>query len=131
GRLDASDLFVLPSWAEGMPKAMLEAMARGLPCIGSRVGGVPELLPELALVEPGDVAGLGAKISQFARDPELRRSIGARNLEVSRGYHENLLQPKRAVFYRRLRDLTEAWRRSRSGLGERSNEHSSRSVMGV
>src|ERR1043166_5635017 len=45
-RLDRSDLFVLASRCEGLPRAMVEAMARSLPCIGSTIGGIPELLPE-------------------------------------------------------------------------------------
>jgi glycosyltransferase involved in cell wall biosynthesis len=108
-QLDASDLFVLASWAEGMPKAMLEAMARGLPCIGSTVGGIPEILPEIALVQPGNAAELAAKILQFARNHELRRDMGRRNLETARRFHENLLQPKRIAFYKRLRQVTEEW----------------------
>jgi glycosyltransferase involved in cell wall biosynthesis len=50
--LDAADLFVLPSWSEGMPRAAIEAMARGLPVIGSAVPGIRELLPTEVLFDP-------------------------------------------------------------------------------
>jgi phosphatidyl-myo-inositol dimannoside synthase len=50
--LDAADLFVIPSWSEGMPRAAIEAMARGLPVIGSAVGGIRELLPTELLFDP-------------------------------------------------------------------------------
>ncbi len=54
--LDNSDLFVLASKTEGLPRAMIEAMARALPCLGTAVGGIPELLPASELVPPGDSA---------------------------------------------------------------------------
>ena len=48
---------------------MVEAMARGLPCIGSAVGGIPELLPADDLVTPGDAPGLARKLQEVLSDP--------------------------------------------------------------
>jgi glycosyltransferase involved in cell wall biosynthesis len=73
------------------------------------VGGIPELLPEIALVPRGDVDALAAKIQQFASDPKLRATMARMNLAAARRYHESVLQPKRILFYERLRALTEAW----------------------
>ena len=50
--LDDANLFVLASRTEGLPRAVIEAMARGLPCVGTRVGGIPELLDSRALCDP-------------------------------------------------------------------------------
>src|SRR4029077_4545824 len=66
--LDGADLFVLASKTEGLPRAMIEAMARGLPCIGSAVGGIPELLGASELVPRGNAAALAAKIEEVAMD---------------------------------------------------------------
>jgi glycosyltransferase involved in cell wall biosynthesis len=65
------DLFVLPSYQEGMPRAMLEAMAVGTPVVASNVGGIPEVLGEASMVAPGDVAALVASIEMLARDRSL------------------------------------------------------------
>jgi glycosyltransferase involved in cell wall biosynthesis len=111
-QLDASDLFVLPSRVEGLPRAMVEAMARGLPCIGTRVGGLPELLSEHAMVTPGDVKGLAGRILQLASDPRQRTKLGHENLATARRYREEVLQPRRIAFYRCLRELTSIWRRA-------------------
>ncbi|MFQ5413455.1 MAG: glycosyltransferase, partial [Phycisphaerae bacterium] len=77
--LDAADVFVLPSRTEGLPRAMLEAMARGLPCIGSAVGGIRELLPPDDLVPPGDVDALARKIVEVIRDDARVRERSRRN----------------------------------------------------
>jgi phosphatidylinositol alpha-1,6-mannosyltransferase len=105
-RLDDADLFVLPSRAEGLPKAVLEAMARGLPCVASTVGGNPELLPAEDLVAPGDPAALTATLSAVLRDPERQRTMAARNLARARDYTADRLVVRREAFYESLRDAT-------------------------
>jgi glycosyltransferase involved in cell wall biosynthesis len=104
--LDAAHLFVLPSRTEGLPRAMVEAMARGLPCVGSAVGGIPELLPAEDIVPPGDAAALAAKIQDVLGDRERLVRMAARNLEVARGFREDLLEAQRLAFYEELRRVT-------------------------
>jgi glycosyltransferase involved in cell wall biosynthesis len=110
--LDAADLFVLPSHQEGLPRAMVEAMARGLPCIGSTVGGIPELLDAEDLVPPGDESALARKIEEVVREPGRVARMSARNLERARDYREEVLAGKRAEFFRAVRSQTEEWLRN-------------------
>jgi glycosyltransferase involved in cell wall biosynthesis len=107
--LDAADLFILPSRHEGLPRAMIEAMARGLPCIGSDVAGIPELLPPSAIVPRGDVQALADKIRQIVADPERMTEMSARNLGEARAYGAAELRQRRIGFYQRVRDVTEVW----------------------
>jgi glycosyltransferase involved in cell wall biosynthesis len=111
--LDRADLFVLPSRTEGLPRAMIEAMARGLPCIGSSAGGILELLPPQDCVPPGDAAALARKIQEVAADPERMAAMSARNLKRAREYHQDILRQRRVIFYRAVREKTEAWLRDR------------------
>jgi glycosyltransferase involved in cell wall biosynthesis len=113
-RLDQADLFVLPSRQEGLPRALVEAMARGLPCIGSTAGGIPELLPAEDRVPPGDALALARKISEVLNDPERRAKMSARNLATAREYHEEALRPRRVTFYEHVRKGTEEWLRTRT-----------------
>lgn len=108
-QLDQADIFVLPSRAEGLPRAMIEAMARGLPCIGSTVGGIPELLPAEDMVPPGDIAALAHKIREVVADPERMARMSARNLEQAREYDKNILDRRRRAFYSYVRQQTIAW----------------------
>jgi glycosyltransferase involved in cell wall biosynthesis len=101
--LDSVDLFVMPSRAEGLPRALLEAMARGCPCIGSNVGGIPELLAEADLVPPNDPAVLAEKILEVAGDPERLKSMAQRNLEKARQFSPELLKEVRRDFFRYVR----------------------------
>jgi glycosyltransferase involved in cell wall biosynthesis len=108
-RLDEADLFCLPSHQEGLPKAMVEAMARALPCIGSTVGGIPELLPATDMVRPGDVPALARKIREVVCDPERLTRMSAVNFTRARDYREDLLRARRLAFYQTVKDRTAAW----------------------
>jgi glycosyltransferase involved in cell wall biosynthesis len=107
--LDAADAFVLASRTEGLPRAMIEAMARGVPCVGTKVGGIPELLPPEWLVERNDPEGLAARIASLLDDPERARQAGERNREVAREYRSEELAKRRTAMYRHLRAATEEW----------------------
>ena len=113
-QLDQADLFVLPSRAEGLPRSMIEAMARGLPCIGCTVGGVPELLPPEDLVAPNDVRGLALRILQVLGDPERMALMSERNLAAAREYREDVQSPRRDAFCRYVLQRTEAWQSKRA-----------------
>jgi glycosyltransferase involved in cell wall biosynthesis len=107
--LEQADLFVLPSRQEGLPKAMVEAMARALPCIGSTVGGIPELLPAEDLVPPGDVTALAAKIQEVVQQPDRMSQMSARNLATASQFDQKTLQAQRATFYHYVHEQTEKW----------------------
>src|SRR5262249_14373457 len=99
----------LASRTEGLPRAMVEAMARGLPCIGTAVGGIPELLDAEDLVPPHDADALAARIEEFLETPVRANASAARNLEKSRAYSASALQVRQAAFLEAVRDRTLAW----------------------
>jgi glycosyltransferase involved in cell wall biosynthesis len=104
--LDRADLFVLPSRQEGLPRAVIEAMARGLPCIASRVGGTPELLAADDLVPPGDSTALALQIEDALTRPERRDRMAARNHMRAHDYRNELLAERRKEFYRSVLEAT-------------------------
>ncbi len=112
--LDAADAFVLASRQEGLPRAMIEAMARALPCIGSAVGGIPELIDRALTVPPNDAHALARCMTALARDPGLQARQSARNLETARSYGEAVLSASRGLFYQAVRDHTLRWQQGRA-----------------
>ena len=108
-QLDQADLFLLPSYQEGLPRAMVEAMARGLPCIGSTVGGIPELIAPEDMVQPGNVTALAQKIRDVVTNPERMALMSVRNLEKAKEYKEEVLREQRNEFYQYMKETTEAW----------------------
>ncbi len=97
--LAQSDLFVLPSRAEGIPRALLEAMAAGLPAICSNVGAMPDLVESRWIIPSGDPASLTTRILEFAAIRPQWRAIADRNQQAARGFESTILRPQRRQFY--------------------------------
>ncbi len=88
--LAMADIFVLPSFAEGVPVVLMEAMATGLPVIATAVGGVSELVDHREnglLVPPGDTAALAQALTRLLDDPGLCIDLGrAGRAKVTAGF---------------------------------------------
>ena len=104
--VDNADLFVLASRQEGLPRAVIEAMSRGKACLGTRVGGTPELLHHNDLIPPNDVDALANKISSVAYDEARLREMGNRNLERAKSYASEVIAPRRREFYKFIKEYT-------------------------
>jgi glycosyltransferase involved in cell wall biosynthesis len=75
----AADIFVLASFAEGIPIVLMEAMAMEIPCIATCINGIPELIRNSVdgmLVPPSDIDGMTSAIARLADEPGLRESLG-------------------------------------------------------
>ena len=114
-QLDAAAVLVLPSRTEGLPRALVEAMARGLPCIASKVGGIPELLPEEDMVPPGEPDALAKKITEVVTDPQRMARMSARNFEKAAEYRAEVLLIRRQELYRSVQQQTGEWLNNKRG----------------
>lgn len=83
--LKSSDIFFLPSYTEGMPMSILDAMGYGLPIISTNVGGIPKLVQEGQngrLYTPGDALGMAAGIRELLENTEQRVDYGKKSREI-------------------------------------------------
>jgi sugar transferase (PEP-CTERM/EpsH1 system associated) len=105
------DIFVLPSLTEGIPLALLEAMAVGLPVVATSVGGVPDVVEDGIsgiLVPPDDPAALARAIDGLASDPVRRQRLGRAGRErVARRFSLSAMAAAYRELYRR--DAAERW----------------------
>lgn len=100
--LEDSNLYLHVSRTEGLPRAVIEAMAKGLPCIGTRVGGIPELLNEEALIDRNDIEQLVSKIEFFYSHLDVLNSQAKRNLLKAKTYEYTILEGRRTEIYKVL-----------------------------
>lgn len=104
--LAASTIFLLPSYHEGMPMALLEAMSWGLPVIATPVGGIPQIVTHEVnglLIPPADVAALTAAIERLLQDCALRIRLGhAARTTIISGFSLEDAMRKLDSIYRRF-----------------------------
>jgi glycosyltransferase involved in cell wall biosynthesis len=108
GKADAlgqSDVFVLPSTSEGLPMALLEAMAHGLAVVATDMGGVPDILThevDALLVTPGDSEGLGRAILELIEDPARREELARKAVARAQRLNEDEVCGRLDAIYREL-----------------------------
>jgi glycosyltransferase involved in cell wall biosynthesis len=115
--LSGLDVFVLPSIKEGLPFALIEAMAVGVPIVATRVGGIPEVLTDgqsAILVPPGDPGALSQGICRLLQEPHLAAALGeaAKQAVLRQGLTADVMAAATASLYRRFL----ATKRSPGGL---------------
>jgi len=105
-RLRHADLFLLPSVAEGMSNSLLEAMATGLPCLVSRIGGNVDLIEHERsgfCLDPNDPSAWSAAVLRLLEEEPLRRSLGQTALETIRAtYALPVVVDRYEALYRRI-----------------------------
>jgi len=107
--LDTADLFVLASRTEGLPRAMIEAMSIGLPCIGSDVGGIPELLDKADIFPPNNIKALTEKMIEVNTEKGRLEKMGFRNMEKAKEFRREKLDKHWIQFIMLIKNETEQW----------------------
>lgn len=110
--LKLARVFVLPSYKEGMPIALLEALAFGVPVVATKVGAIPEILKDGysgLLVEPGDINNLSDKLILLLENLELNCRLRQNSIELAKKFQSSEIAKKWVTLYKEL--LTERVRR--------------------
>lgn len=103
--LNKADAYVLPSYNEGLPISVLEAMSYHLPIISTTVGGIPEILTDGDngfIMEPGDKAALTNAIDALLNDIDLRKKMGKRSAEIVVPHLPDYVEKQLTELYKRL-----------------------------
>jgi glycosyltransferase involved in cell wall biosynthesis len=105
---DAADLFCIPSFAEGIPIVLMEAMASGIPCVTTQIAGIPELIRtgiDGLLVAPSDLDGLTDALATLMDDQALRDRLSKSGRQRICQYYDlrRNVEQLAAIFSERLK----------------------------
>lgn len=105
--LDKAQFFILPSFNEGMPRALIEAMARGLICLGSNRGGISELLQKEYLFNVGDYQQIADKLIWILKNYSTEEfgELSLRNIDRAKDFENEILQNRRYKILKSLREI--------------------------
>lgn len=102
---DKLDVYVHPSFLEGLPRVVVEAISRGCPCATSDVGGTPELVGIEFIHKSGDAVKLARDIKRFYLNKEIMKVVAKENFERAKSYYSDQLKPLRIDFYNQFYHL--------------------------
>lgn len=96
--MDTIDIYIQPSLQEGLPRALIEAMSRACPAIGTNAGGIPELLDERCIVKKKDVRAIYKILKNVTKDQLIKQA--EKNYAHSKQFEKEKLEKKRELFYK-------------------------------
>lgn len=105
--LDELDIYLHPSRHEGLPRSLIEAMSRGLPCLASDTGGIPELLDQDCIHHKGDVDAMARHLKSHIPNRQWQIFQARKNFQMAGQYTRNVVKPRREAFWARFVKLAE------------------------
>lgn len=105
--LKEMSLYIQPSFTEGMPRALLEAMSMGCPIMGSIVGGIPDAVSKDLLHQKGDFKTIAKQIERLYFNREILKKESFRSIAVVRPYLKNNLDAKRKILYKQMNKVSD------------------------
>ncbi|PTF28031.1 hypothetical protein BUY19_04425 [Staphylococcus cohnii] len=100
--MQSLDLYIQPSYTEGLPRALIEAMSNGVPVLASNVGGIPELLSDKYMHNAKDYKTFAKQIFKVYEDTKLRREMSKENIEISKNYLKQNIDEQRILFIKSI-----------------------------
>lgn len=97
--MDETDVYLIPSLQEGLPRALVEAMSRGCPALGANTGGIPELLPTDCLHKKKDWRKLSEDILHILESKEKLEEYSNQNLIKSKAFKKDILLNRKIKFW--------------------------------